>query len=506
MKIAHIGAAAMAFSVVVTAAALGLLFVQDQRIGGLATLQAEGQARLAALVGVRQACDGMKVRALSWTLTRRAAQRGLYNEAKQACLGRIGSLAQREPAAAALKTELERFAQLMEDVQSNMTDENRNSATATFQQQADPLARKLDTGFDSLQAAVSAATEEATRNLVEGSRRAVYLVSAACLLALGLLVAVLVLVRRRVVGPLVQASATARGLAEGDLTRPIRSTHDDEVGDLQRSLEQMRRAWVEALGRVRQTTGHIQDASAGIVDGSIALSERTDQAARNLQATAASMEQINATVVGSAQNASRANEVAQGTSQAATEGRHVMLQAVRSMTNLEAGSRRIAEITGLIDGIAFQTNLLALNAAVEAARAGDQGRGFAVVASEVRTLAQRAQAAAREIRGIVNDSTEHVVEGSRLVNDAGTTMEGIVQQIEHLSELMREIASSTVEQRSGVGFVSDAVTQLDRMTQHNAGLAAQSGEAASSLREQVQVLDRVVSVFKLPVAGEPAAG
>jgi len=497
MKIAHIGAAAMAFSVVVTAAALGLLFVQDQRIGGLATLQAEGQARLAALVGVRQACDGMKVRALSWTLTRRAAQRGQYNEAKQACLGRIASLAQREPAAAALKTELERFAQLMEDVQSNMTDENRNSATATFQQQADPLARKLDTGFDSLQAAVSAATEETTRNLVEGSRRAVYLVSAACLLALGLLVAVLVLVRRRVVGPLVQASATARGLAEGDLTRPIRSTHDDEVGDLQRSLEQMRRAWVDALGRVRQTTGHIQDASAGIVDGSIALSERTDQAARNLQATAASMEQINATVAGSAQNASRANEVAQGTSQAATKGRHVMLQAVRSMTNLEAGSRRIAEITGLIDGIAFQTNLLALNAAVEAARAGDQGRGFAVVACEVRALAQRSAEAAKESKLLIGSAVERVESGSRQVGEAGRTMTDIVQSVQRVTDIIGEITSAANEQSQGIDQVNGSVQQIDEMTRQNAALVEQATAAAHSLHEQAAALSGVLGRFSL---------
>jgi methyl-accepting chemotaxis protein len=470
MKIAHIGAAAMAFSAVVTVAALGLLVAQERRIGSLSALQAEGQTRLSALVGARQACDGMKVRALSL----------------------------------ALKAELEQFAQVMEEVQANMTDENRNSATATFQQQADPLARKLDTGFDELQAAVSAATEEATRNLMEGSRRAVYTVSAACLLALALLVAVLALVRRRVVMPLVQASAAARGLADGDLTVSIPGTQRDEMGDLQRSLEQMRCAWVDALARVRQTTGHIQEASVHIVEGSSALSQRTGQAARNLQETAASMEQINATVTGNAHNAGRASELAQGTSATATQGRRVMLEAVRSMANLEAGSRRIAEITGLIDGIAFQTNLLALNAAVEAARAGDQGRGFAVVAAEVRTLALRARAAANDIRGIVNESTDHVAAGSRLVNDAGATMEGVVQRIEHLSELMREIASSTAEQRSGVGIVNEAVTELDRMTQNNAGLAAQSGRAASSLREQVQVLDRVVSVFKLPAGTEVA--
>jgi methyl-accepting chemotaxis protein len=210
------------------------------------------------------------------------------------------------------------------------------------------------------------------------------------------------------------------------------------------------------------------------------------------------MEQINTTVTGSAQNATKASQVARTTAGAASKGREVMLQAVQSMANIEKGSRRISEITALIDGIAFQTNLLALNAAVEAARAGDQGRGFAVVAGEVRTLAQRSSAAAREIKSIVSDSGAQIESGSNMVGEAGSAMDSVVREIEHLSTLMSEIASTTVEQTAGVGVVNTAVVQLDQMTQLNASLVADSSQAASSLQQQVQALDRVVSVFRLP--------
>lgn len=498
MKIAQTIVGMMGICAMLTVATLVLLEYQDRNISELAGLQTKGQADLGALVAARQDCDGMKVRALSWTLTRRAAQRGLYTEAKKSCLNRLDLIAKVEPAAAPLLAALTQFAQLMEDVQSNMTDENRNSATATFQQQADPLSRKIDQDFDRLQKTVAAATDLATQNQVSGSRMALYAVSAACVLALALGAATLALIRRRVVTPLVHARHTAGRLALGDLSVGIVSNHNDEMGDLLHSLEQMRCAWVDALSSVRQTTAHIQTASANIVEGSTALSERTDQAARNLQGTAASMEQINTTVSGSAQNATRASQVAQATASAAIEGRQVMLQAIQSMANIEQGSRRIAEITALIDGIAFQTNLLALNAAVEAARAGEQGRGFAVVAAEVRTLAQRSSVAAREIKSIVSDSSAQVESGSRMVSDAGSSMDSVVNQIEHLSTLMAEIASTTVEQRAGVGFVNTSVAQLDQMTQHNASLVADSSQAASSLQEQVEALDRVVSVFRLP--------
>jgi methyl-accepting chemotaxis protein-3 (ribose and galactose sensor receptor) len=498
MKIAHLIVSIVVTSVVLTICAIGLMGYQDRKISELGALQAKGQADLGALIAARQDCDNMTVRALSWTLTRRAAQRGLYTKAKESCLGRMAQYANMDPTADTLLAELKQFAQLMEDVQSNMTDENRNSATATFQQQADPLSRKIDQDFSRLQQTLAEKTDLATQNQIIGSRMALYAVSAACVLALTLGTASLALIKRRVVTPLVHARQTAGRLAQGDLSLSIVSKHKDEMGDLLLSLEQMRCAWVDALSSIRQTTSHIQHASANIVQGSTALSKRTDQAARSLQETAASMEQINTTVTGSAQNATQASQVARTTAVAASKGREVMLQAVQSMANIEKGSRRISEITALIDGIAFQTNLLALNAAVEAARAGDQGRGFAVVAGEVRTLAQRSSAAAREIKSIVSDSGAQIESGSNMVGEAGSAMDSVVRQIEHLSTLMSEIASTTVEQTAGVGVVNTAVVQLDQMTQLNASLVADSSQASSSLQQQVEALDRVVSVFRLP--------
>jgi methyl-accepting chemotaxis protein len=431
-------------------------------------------------------------------LTRRSAQRGQYNEAKQSCLSQIEVYAQQEPAAKVLQAQLLQFAQLMEDIQSNMTEENRNTATATFQQQADPLAKKIDEGFNNLQLGVLSSAITASQNLERGSRMALYGMSAAGLIALTLGVVTLAVIKRRVIKPLVRARHMANGLAQGDLETAIVPNHRDEMGDLLLSLEQMRCAWVEALGNVRLTTSRIQTASSDIAQGSGTLSQRTVQAAQNLREAAAVMEQINTTAVSGAQNATQANEVVQTTSLSAKQGANVMHQAVQSMVNIEASSRRIAEITTLIDGIAFQTNLLALNAAVEAARAGAQGRGFAVVAAEVRTLAQRSSVAACEIKKIVTESAEQVKTGSRMVTSAGTTMEDISHQVSHLSQLMGDITASSVQQRTSVGLINNAVAQLDHMTQNNATLVAVSGEAVSSLEQQVEVLDRVVSVFVLP--------
>ena len=498
MIISRIIQCMIGFSAVLTVAAIGLLQHQDRKISELASLQEAGNATLSELVAVRQSCDTLKVRALSWTLTRRAAQRSQYTSAKAACLNHMDTFATAQPAAQALLADLRQFSALMEDVQANMTEENRNRATATFQQQADPLGRKIDEGFNALQQSVAGATALASTNQVQGSRVAVYAVSAACVLALVLGVLALAIIRKRVVAPLVLAKQVASDLAQGDLTNPIASTQRDEVGELLQSLETMRRAWVDALSNVRLTTAHIQGASAEIVEGSIALSERTGQATTSLQATAMSVKQINSTVAVSSQNAGRASSVAQAAAGAAHEGREVMVQAVESMAKIESGSRRISEITALIEGIAFQTNLLALNAAVEAARAGEQGRGFAVVAAEVRTLAQRSSSAAREIKSIVSNSTAHVESGVRLVHGAGTSIDAIVKQVEHLSTLMGDIAASTEHQKADVGNIDSSVAQLEQMTEHNSGLAEDSSKAASSLKQQVEVLDRVVSVFRLP--------
>lgn len=498
MTISRLVASLVSVTLVITLTASLLVWHQDTRIAALSTAQAEGQSTLARLDSARNVCTKMQVRALAWTLTRRSTQSNLYRTAKEECLNEVATLAKTETAGQALLADLQQFVTVMEDVQANMTEESRNSATAKFQRQAEPLAQKIEEQFGALFVAVEASTRLASHNLQSGARLSIYALSAVGLLALVLVATTLVLIKRLVLRPLVRAQGLAGDLAQGNLTVSLAASRNDEVSDLLNSLERMRAAWVEALRKVKWTTECIQGVSQGIVEGTVSLADRTDQQARSLQATAASMEQINSTVGGSAQNARQANQVASETCDAAAQGRTVMIETADCISNIQKGSRRIAEVTGLIDGIAFQTNLLALNAAVEAARAGEQGRGFAVVASEVRTLAQRSATAAREIKGIVAANIGLVETGTRTVSDASAAMDRIEAQIRYLSQLMGDIATASAEQQSGVSVVNGAVAQLDRMTQNNTGLVARSTEAASNLQSQVQALNSVVSVFRLP--------
>ncbi len=253
----------------------------------------------------------------------------------------------------------------------------------------------------------------------------------------------------------------------------------------------------DALLAVRHAVGSIQVAANEIAAGSTDLSHRTEHTASNLQQTASSMEQLAGNVRHSADSAANANALAQTAASAASRGGDVMHQVVASMDQISGSSRRIADIIGTIDGIAFQTNILALNAAVEAARAGEQGRGFAVVAGEVRTLAQRSAEAAREIKSLIGASVESVETGSRLVRDAGSSMEDIVSGVKRVSDIIGEISAATAEQSSGIGQMNNAVTQLDQMTQQNAALVEQSAAAAESMRDQAQRLAEAVSSFRL---------
>ncbi|MFT3956666.1 MAG: methyl-accepting chemotaxis protein [Piscinibacter sp.] len=263
----------------------------------------------------------------------------------------------------------------------------------------------------------------------------------------------------------------------------------------------------QALGRVQQTMLQVRDsagsvtlASDEIASGNQDLSMRTEQAASNLQETASAMEQLTATVRNSADSARQANQLAASAAEVAQRGGSVVSQVVSTMDEINASSKKIADIIGVIDGIAFQTNILALNAAVEAARAGEQGRGFAVVASEVRSLAQRSAEAAKEIKGLIGTSVDKVETGSRLVADAGATMSEIVGSVQRVSDVIGEITASSSEQSDGIGQVNTAVNQLDQMTQQNAALVEQSTAAAESLRHQAQRLSEALAGFRLAAA------
>ena len=309
---------------------------------------------------------------------------------------------------------------------------------------------------------------------------------------------------RSITRPVAEAVRFAQSVAAGDLTRGFPVTRNDEIGLLLSSLAQMQTSLATVVGTVRGNAGSVATASEQIAQGNLDLSQRTEVQASALQQTAASMEQLGATVKHNAENAHQANRLAIEASGVAVQGGTVVAQVVDTMKGINDASKRIADITGVIDGIAFQTNILALNAAVEAARAGEQGRGFAVVASEVRNLAQRSGEAAKEIKSLISASVERLEQGSSLVDQAGITMTRVVDSIKRVSDIVGEISSASTEQSSGVSQVGEAVSQMDQATQQNAALVEESAAAAESLKGQAQALVQSVQVFSLKAAWAPA--
>jgi methyl-accepting chemotaxis protein len=309
------------------------------------------------------------------------------------------------------------------------------------------------------------------------------------------------MMQRALVRDLAQAARLADEVAQGRLTARADTRRQDEVGDLLRSLGTMAQTLATSIRTVRESADSIRTSSSEIASGNLDLSTRTEQAASNLQQTASSMARLTGTVQQSADSARQANQLATSAAEVAAKGGQIVSDVVTTMQDINTSSRKIADIIGVIDGIAFQTNILALNAAVEAARAGEQGRGFAVVASEVRSLAQRSAQAAREIKTLIGASVDKVEGGSRLVGNAGQTMGEIVNSVQRVSDIIGEITAAAAEQAEGIGQVNSAVSQLDQMTQQNAALVEQSAAAAESLREQSQRLAQTVAGFELASSG-----
>ncbi len=306
--------------------------------------------------------------------------------------------------------------------------------------------------------------------------------------------------------PLAQARHLADCIAGGDLSAREAVTRGDEFGDLLRSLYAMSEALSRMVLQVRQSTDSIATASAEIALGNQDLSARTEQTSSNLQQTAAAMEQFTSTLQQSAGSAQQASSLAAGASGVARRGGEVVEQVVSTMQDIHHSSQKIADIIGVIDGIAFQTNILALNAAVEAARAGEQGRGFAVVASEVRSLAGRSAEAAKEIKQLISTSTERVEAGSAQVDRAGATMQEVVGAIRRVTDIMGEISAASGEQSQGVAQVAEAITHMDQTTQQNAALVEESAAAADSLKSQAAQLVEAVAVFRLAPGSDASAG
>ncbi|MDP9045150.1 MAG: methyl-accepting chemotaxis protein [Pseudomonadota bacterium] len=297
--------------------------------------------------------------------------------------------------------------------------------------------------------------------------------------------------------PLREAVRVARGVAEGDLSMEFDAGGRTETGLLLGALHEMKTRLAGIVGDVRGNAEGVATASAEISQGNSDLSGRTEQQAAALQRTASSMEQLGATVRQNADNALQADQLARGASTVAMQGGEVVGQVVETMRGINDSSRKVADIIGVIDSIAFQTNILALNAAVEAARAGEQGRGFAVVAAEVRSLAHRSAEAAKEIKTLIAASVQRVEQGTVLVDRAGATMREVVSSIQRVTDIVAEISAASTEQRSGVAQIGDAVTQMDQTTQQNAALVEQSAAAAESLRTQADRLVEAVGVFRL---------
>ena len=313
-------------------------------------------------------------------------------------------------------------------------------------------------------------------------------------------------ITRGITRPLAEALRVARTVANNDLTSRITVDSRDETGQLLQALRQMNDNLAQVVGQVRSGADSIATASGEIDAGNQDLSSRTEQQASSLEQTAAAMEELTSTVKQNAENARQANQLAASASQTAVQGGKVVAGVVDTMGGISESSRKIADIIGVIDSIAFQTNILALNAAVEAARAGEQGRGFAVVAAEVRSLAQRSAQAASEIKALIQTSVQAVDVGVRQVEDAGKTMKEIVDSVQRVGDIIGEITAASSEQSGGIGQVNQAVGDIDRMTQQNAALVEESAAAAESLREQAARLAQVVGQFRIAGAAVASMG
>ena len=365
--------------------------------------------------------------------------------------------------------------------------ESFDPAAKAYQDKVKELLGQQRKVIDATAAGINAAHERSTRLM---------LMLSTLLLAFGAWAAWMI--SRSITQPLSTALGIANTVAEGDLTTHFAEhTARDEIGDLMKALRGMNDALRRVVSQVQTGTTAISTASSEIASGNLDLSSRTEQQASSLEETASSMEELTSTVKQNADNANQANQLAMAASDVAARGGEIVGQVVQTMGSIDSSSRKIVDIIGTIDGIAFQTNILALNAAVEAARAGEQGRGFAVVASEVRNLAQRSAAAAKEIKELIDNSVSQVNAGTTLVQQAGTTMGEVVSSVRRVTDIMGEITSASREQSVGIDEVNQAIGQMDQVTQQNAALVEQAAAAAASMQEQAAQLAQVAASFRL---------
>src|SRR3954471_1939808 len=371
------------------------------------------------------------------------------------------------------------------------------STGAMMMSAADAQYQGVAKNMDELVSLQKKLAQEDYESAATASRAALVLLVSILIVAVAAAITASLLMSRAIVRPLHVAIKSAQRIAKGDLTSEVKVRGRDETGDLLRALGDMAQNLRQLVGDVATGAHVVADTSAQIAQGNQDLSQRTEEQASTLEETASSMEELTPPRWLNAQNARQASQLAMGASDVARKGGSVVGQVVTTMAGISESSRKIGDIIGVIDGIAFQTNILALNAAVEAARAGEQGRGFAVVAAEVRNLAQRSATAAREIKALIGASVEKVEVGSRLVGNAGRTMEEIVLSVRRVSELIAEIAAASEEQDAGIQQVNTAVTQMDQVVQQNASLVEEAAAATESMKTQAASLLQMVSRFHL---------
>ena len=360
-----------------------------------------------------------------------------------------------------------------------------------------PPTKKIDEIVQYIQAQSRAVMANMSREQDEAQRSATLTLTGVVLVTVLVGAAIMVWLARSITTPLNEAVSIAQIVASGDLSTEIEVKGSDEIGALLKSLKDMHDSLAEVVGKVRAGTDAIAYASAEIAQGNRDLSARTEEQASSLEETATSMGELTSTVKRNGENAGEASKLAGAASAVAERGGAAVTQVINTMGSINDSSRKIVDIIGVIDGIAFQTNILALNAAVEAARAGEQGRGFAVVASEVRNLAQRSAAAAKEIKALIGDSVEKVETGSKLVGQAGSTMDDVVASVQRVTAIIGEIAVASGEQNAGIDQINDSIAQMDAVTQQNAALVAQAAAAAEAMQQQAISLAHAVSVFKI---------
>ncbi|MDB5958812.1 MAG: hypothetical protein JWP59_106 [Massilia sp.] len=375
------------------------------------------------------------------------------------------------------------------------------ASVAAFDKQFAPAAAAYSAKVQALLALERKNIDDTAAALEAAGRRSFTLLLALGALVVGGGATMAWLISRSITTPLRDAVSVAETVAAGDLTTTFKSAGRDEIGDLMRALARMNDSLFNVVSQVQSGTATIASASSQIAAGNLDLSARTEQQAGSLEETAASMEELTSTVRQNADNAQQANALAVTASAVAAKGGDIVNRVVDTMSSIDASSRKIVDIIGVIDSIAFQTNILALNAAVEAARAGEQGRGFAVVASEVRNLAQRSAGAAKEIKTLIDDSVGQVNTGTRLVRDAGSTMQEVVASVARVNDMVAEITLASQEQRTGIDQVNQAIVEMDKVTQQNAALVEEAAAAAASMQEQARSLAEVAAGFRLQAKG-----